>query len=79
MRFKVYKFAVIGHTIVATNIDTLQNYEMIIPDQQLHIGVSPNLADLTDTTPPDLGDAIRSYQFTIGDSPYCKKAFIRPV
>ncbi|KAK2056362.1 hypothetical protein LY76DRAFT_463114, partial [Colletotrichum caudatum] len=64
---------------VGLDIDTFQGYEQLIKDQQLHVGVS--LLDtrvledmLLKPTAANYQDAIKSYQFTVGDSAYCKKA-----
>lgn len=64
---------------VLFDIDTFQGYEVLIPDQQLHIGVSildtRHLVKLLALEHEGrLSCAINSYQFTIGDSKYCQRA-----
>ncbi|KAF9876749.1 hypothetical protein CkaCkLH20_05595 [Colletotrichum karsti] len=64
---------------VGLDIDTFQGYERLIADQQLHIGVSildaRILEDmLLEPTTAQYQDAITSYQFTVGESAYCKRA-----
>lgn len=65
---------------VAIDVDILQGFEEIVPSQQLHLGVSilstRVLRDLV-LTPPTAElstDVIRSYQFTVGESKYCRRA-----
>ena len=65
---------------IAVDIDTFQGYESIIPGQQFHIGVSildtRSLRDMVRSCPvlesPE--HVVRSFQFTIGDSRYCRRA-----
>ncbi|KAK1997929.1 hypothetical protein LX36DRAFT_543789, partial [Colletotrichum falcatum] len=59
---------------VGLDIDTFQGYERLIPDQQLHIGVSVLDTRLLRPTTANYQAAITSYQFTVGDSAYCKRA-----
>lgn len=69
--------------LVGIDIDTIEEYEEIIPDQKFHIGLS--ILDTRDlqrlaSIPPELPgthtdyDIIQSYQFTIGTGKYCKRA-----
>lgn len=66
--------------LIAVDIDTFQGYEQIASDQQFHIGVSifdsrsvqASSAILQSDCEPD--SMIKSLQFTIGDSPYCRRA-----
>ncbi|KAK1596140.1 uncharacterized protein LY79DRAFT_479318, partial [Colletotrichum navitas] len=64
---------------VGLDIDTYQGYDQLIGDQQLHIGVSildtRVLEDmLLNPTAANYQEAITSYQFTVGESAYCKRA-----
>ena len=64
---------------VGLDIDSFQGYEVLIPDQQLHIGVSitdtRHLVKLVDLDHEErLSCAIDSYQFTLRDSKYCQRA-----
>ncbi|KAK2036842.1 hypothetical protein LZ31DRAFT_439492, partial [Colletotrichum somersetense] len=65
--------------VVGLDIDTFQGYEQLIKDQQLHVGVSVLdtrvMEDmLLKPTTANYQEAITSYQFTVGDSAYCKRA-----
>ncbi|EPE04659.1 qde-2-interacting protein [Ophiostoma piceae UAMH 11346] len=66
---------------VGIDVDTTEGYEELIPDQQFHIGFSlldtRDLHSLVSATPEAKLDIIRSHQFTIGTSKYCKKAALR--
>ena len=68
--------------LVAIDIDTMEGYDQIISNQHFHIGVS-----LFDTRSMETSEAIivqagnepsdsriKSLQFTIGNSPYCRRA-----
>lgn len=65
---------------VGLDIDTYQGYEVLIPDQQLHVGVSildtRRLVELLDFELHEglLASAIDSHQFTLGESKYCRRA-----
>lgn len=65
---------------VGLDIDTYQGYEVLIPDQQLHVGVSildtRRLVALRDLGQHkgQLAPVIDSYQFTLGESKYCQRA-----
>lgn len=69
--------------LVGLDIDTFQGYEELIPDQQLHIGVSildtRRLDDMlvSSVREGELAAAIDSYQFTVGTSAYCRRAGTR--
>ncbi|MBE3049787.1 hypothetical protein IMZ48_46280 [Candidatus Bathyarchaeota archaeon] len=69
---------------VGLDIDTFQGYEVIIPDQQMHVGISildtRHLKDLltSPTREEELSAAIDSYQFTVGTyRDYCRRAHNR--
>ena len=66
---------------VGLDIDTIQGYEVIVPDQQMHVGISildtRRLNDLlaSPTREEELSAAIESYQWTVGTSgKYCRRA-----
>ncbi|KAK9769252.1 putative Qde-2-interacting protein [Seiridium cardinale] len=64
---------------IAIDVDTLQGFEEIVPDQQLHLGVSilstRALRDLIlAPSAAESAKVIRSYQFTAGGSKYCRRA-----
>ncbi|KAK3939211.1 hypothetical protein QBC46DRAFT_438388 [Diplogelasinospora grovesii] len=66
--------------LISIDIDTFQGYEQITSDQQFHTGVSlfdcrslqASGAALQADSEPD--SVIKSLQFTIGDSRYCRRA-----
>lgn len=63
--------------LVGLDVDTFQGYEQLVPDQQLHIGISlldtrELQASIQDADFP--GGLIDSYQFTVGSSKYCQRA-----
>ncbi|KAF6787078.1 qde-2-interacting protein [Colletotrichum musicola] len=64
---------------VGLDVDTFQGYEQLLPDQQLHIGLSTlDTRDLDDafSNPgsTDRNQLITSYQLTAGNSQYCRRA-----
>ncbi|KAF3017891.1 hypothetical protein E8E14_013055 [Neopestalotiopsis sp. 37M] len=65
---------------VAIDAETLQTFEEIVPDQQLHLGVSilstRALRDFILAPSPTevIANVIRSYQFTVGESKYSRRA-----
>ncbi|KAM0815802.1 putative Qde-2-interacting protein [Seiridium cardinale] len=67
--------------LVAIDIDTREGYDQIISNQQFHVGVSLFDSRSLETSGATVQDdyepsesGIKSLQFTIGDSPYCKRA-----
>lgn len=66
--------------LVGLDVDTFQGYEELIPDQQLHVGISildtRRLHELlvSSSREGELATAIDSHQWTIGSSGYCRRA-----
>lgn len=66
--------------LVGLDVDTFQGYDELIPDQQLHVGIS--ILDtrrlhkllISSSSEGELTAAIDSYQLTIGSSRYCRRA-----
>ena len=67
--------------LVAIDIDTMEGYDQIISNQQFHVGISlfdsrsmETSGTITQARNEPSESGIRSLQFTISDSPYCRKA-----